>query len=94
VRLDANGLGIDERDPRGNLTIYPNPASNWFTLTSADAEVSGSNVEVMDATGKLVLEIQNFQRQAIQTDSFEAGVYLVKVTTSEGKVLNQRLILR
>ena len=94
VRLDANGLGIDERENHGNLTAYPNPATTWFTLTSADAEVNGATVEVMDATGKLVMEIQNFQRQAIQTENLEAGVYMVRVTTSEGKMLNQRLILR
>ena len=57
--------------------VYPNPASDWFTLqnTAPNAEV-----RVVDATGNLVMETRGTTSgMRIETSNWAPGLYLVEV---------------
>ena len=61
------------------LSIYPNPAKNEFFLKSAQNTLGKLNVEIFDATGKLVSSQKISGTDAVNTQALN-GVYVVKVT--------------
>ena len=62
------------------LSIYPNPAKNEFFLKSGKNILGKVNVEIFDATGKLVSSQKISGADAVNTQSLVNGVYVVKVT--------------
>ena len=62
------------------LSIYPNPAKNEFFLKSAQNTLGKLNVEIFDATGKLVSSQKISGTDAVNTQALVNGVYVVKVT--------------
>ena len=89
---DANGcsgsvnstlvLGINEMQNDEDLKLYPNPASDVFTL-----EFKGINeitVSVYNMLGDLLLS-EKVERNFIFGDNFSKGMYLMKVKTDKGE---------
>ena len=62
------------------LSIYPNPAKNEFFLKSAQNTLGKLNVEIFDATGKLVSSQKISGTDAVNTQALVNGVYVVKVS--------------
>ena len=60
----------------GNVRIYPNPTSGWFTIEADGIQ----NIEIIDAVGRVVLrqtEVGN-----VDMSQFAHGVYTVRVTAN------------
>lgn len=82
-----------------NVSLYPNPASRSgeFVIVMAGTQSAQAQVEVVDATGKLVTsQAANFNdgKASLKLDgSIAAGVYQVKVKLGE-TVAVQRLVVR
>jgi hypothetical protein len=68
---------------KGGITIYPNPATELVNITSTSTI---SVVEVMNYLGQVVYTNNSVENKKVQVNvtGFEAGVYFVKVTTTEG----------
>jgi len=62
------------------MSIYPNPAKNEFFLKSTQNILGKVNVEIYDATGKLVSSQKMASSEAVSTQTLTNGVYVVKVT--------------
>ncbi|WP_230379809.1 T9SS-dependent M36 family metallopeptidase [Kaistella gelatinilytica] len=62
------------------FSIYPNPAKNEFFLKSNKSILGKVNVEVFDASGKLVSSQKIAATEAVNTQALPNGVYVVKVT--------------
>jgi hypothetical protein len=85
----SRAVGIAENhDPDNNrVLIFPNPASDYFTVSTKEEL---SSVQVCDMPGKVLLE----EKQAtISTASLPAGLYLVKTTTRSGYCNTQKLLI-
>jgi len=81
-------LGIENvTTGKSQLTLYPNPATE---IVFIKAEQKTKNVQVFDASGKMV--ITTAQRSEINVQQLTAGVYLVKVTLADGSQSTHRLI--
>ncbi|MDN3605660.1 T9SS-dependent M36 family metallopeptidase [Kaistella yonginensis] len=62
------------------MSIYPNPAKDEFFI-KADKNVLGKvNVEIYDASGKLVSKQKISSTDAVNTQALPNGVYVVKVS--------------
>ena len=73
--------------------MYPNPADDNITIT-ASSVLSKANIEVMDATGRIVLTTNaSGNRFNLNLNTLEAGPYFIRIT-DEGKTSTQRLIVR
>lgn len=84
-------VGIEENVWQKNFTIYPNPTTGEFNLQSTD--IRSLTVYVFDITGKLVLtEIMNHGTTTINARHLNAGVYSLKVVSSEGAI-NKKLVI-
>ena len=65
-----------------------NPEANYITYDTIDGvEVDG--VEVFNAVGQ---KIGCFRQNEIDFSSYESGVYFLRVTSSEGQVLFEKVI--
>ena len=69
------------------VLVYPNPASSAVTLT-CDYQIL--QVEIIDATGKTMLQIQpNALQQTIDVQNIPAGLYLIKGRTGNGSFVKK-----
>ena len=75
----------------GNVTIYPNPASDMINIIGNNFMID--RVIVYDLLGKVVLQkelLQN-QSQTIDISNLNSGLYMIKIH-SEEKILTQKLL--
>ncbi len=72
------------------LRIYPNPAAGQVTI-SADKHLKNANVKVMNQYGQVVQEVSNVsgQNYSLETSSFSAGFYIIKVLNADVSYSNQ-----
>ena len=75
------------------IHISPNPACNRVTVSGGDIR----NVELHDATGKLIL-LKNVEMGSrnisIDISSITKGIYIVKVAVREGSVSQRKLLVQ
>src|SRR5690606_3451463 len=63
VRLEPSGfVGIDEKEVRGKLKLYPNPAQSFITIKIPQGNDVINTVEIITVQGKVVKQIQNFRQ--------------------------------
>ena len=84
------GVGIEAEDGSANsINIYPNPTSDNFSLLFKNSIRSDVNIKIYTCTGKLIWEDTQINfvgeyKNTIDMSAFYTGLYLAKVTTSEG----------
>ena len=63
----------------GGLSVSPNPAHENLTIKSEGMNVAG--LSVYDATGRIVIELQNLSgdTQVLQVNELQTGVYILKI---------------
>jgi hypothetical protein len=71
-------LGMNQEVSAIQVTIYPNPASNYFDLELGN---TADRLEIFDVSGKVVLQkaLTTEPIQRISTSGLNAGIYWVKV---------------
>ena len=69
----------------GQTRLYPNPASNKLHITTSNTAITTANI--YDLIGSLVKTEAISSNTTIDLTSFNEGLYLVRFTGSEGKVL-------
>ena len=73
------------------LTIYPNPASEAFTIQFPQDDTWQLNT--LDSHGKLVyFETVNGENATIETNDWASGLYHITVRDSRGRVTHSRLM--
>jgi len=77
-------LGIDENAAAKGYVVYPNPTSDNWNLRF-DNSVENVSVDVIDVTGRIVLQTanQNSNSITVNTVNLPSGNYILKVTTNE-----------
>ncbi len=77
TRSAASSNGISVSVP---VNIYPNPASTTFTITT----MGYANYEVLDLKGRMITSGNLTNATAINTDGWMNGIYLIRVTNTDG----------
>lgn len=95
VRL--NRVGLEEEKQPAQVTIYPNPFQDEFTLTVASANTQITKLNLTDITGKVMFVTENLhftqdRSYTIGTRNLPAGVYLVYITSVSGEVIVRRVV--
>lgn len=75
------------------ITIYPNPAKEYFTL-NINIKINNTSVEIFNVLGVNVYSrIMSRRQEIINTQNFSSGIYIVKV--NDGKQFyKKRLIVQ
>lgn len=79
--VDRTTLGVtDEVAKNTNISIYPNPATDFVSIKS---ESKINNVEVFDVSGRKVQVKLNDNKLDVR--NLNSGTYLITIETKEGK---------
>lgn len=78
----------DNSIERQNISIYPNPSSNFIHINSEKA----FELQVFNLTGQLVLSITALQNEKIDVSGFSNGVYMIRVKIGN-EMFNQKIII-
>lgn len=83
--------GINENVATATANIFPNPAS---TVVNIVATSTIKTVELIDLTGRVVLQAAGLNTKAytIQTEGVTAGLYIARITTTDG-IVSKKIIL-
>ena len=78
-------LGLDEQSAIDAIALYPNPASQYFNITSLKTKID--EVDIFDNNGRLVKNQKLTQINNIITiENLASGIYFVRIY-AEGKFL-------
>ncbi|MBO4489302.1 MAG: C10 family peptidase [Bacteroidales bacterium] len=89
--------GIEENSGIEDLSVYPNPATDYLFVKFNVAEPTLITCKLMDATGK-VLSMENMDAfsgentHSIQTSSLATGFYLLEIDTPTGKTIRKVMV--
>ncbi|MBN4062431.1 T9SS type A sorting domain-containing protein, partial [Bacteroidales bacterium AH-315-I05] len=96
----AGTSSIDEANDAFAVNIYPNPAVRYFNL-SLELEVEDNlEIEVLNQLGEIVLVetypsvASGYNRLMIATDGLASGVYTVKATVGQKRVVKKLTVVK
>jgi len=72
---------IIEKRANKNLSIYPNPVDKLLMFPKELVYGSNDSLLVLDATGKSLLEINNYKGQPVSVCGLTPGIYFFRLTT-------------
>ena len=85
-------IGVEELESVSEtVKLYPNPANNVLNINvSDDTEIVATSI--YDLTGRRVY--QNAFTKAIPVGEFRDGLYFISLTTAQGQVITQKIVIR
>ncbi len=91
VRLPGSDVSIDQ--PVQNVSLYPCPATNVFTVT-LNSEIR--SLSVVNMMGQVVYAQDGIHSNQVSVDtrSYAAGLYLVNIFTDNGRVTKRLSIVK
>jgi len=83
--------GVEKVSASSKFAMYPNPLSEVLTINNT---ASINNVEIVDITGKVIIDHANngLSTIHINTSNFVKGLYLVRINTVEGLTYTDKLV--
>lgn len=75
-----------------NISVFPNPVEGYLNIsTESDIE----QIKLINAFGQMVseLKLNNTKAIRIDTEEFEAGIYILQIHTN-GEVINKQIIIK
>jgi hypothetical protein len=89
-------LAIDEFE-NGSFVFYPNPASDFVTISLKDTANSISTVTVYDVLGKMILQkkaANSIITDTVDLSSVNPGIYFIEVQTENNTKVVKKLLVR
>ena len=83
-------LSINQNTTSTTTMLYPNPATDSVTITTATDQ---SMVKVIDVTGKLVYSTLINNQGSIDTSAFANGVYFVQISNENQPLQTKKLVV-
>jgi len=76
-----------------NITVYPNPAKEWFNVVS-NARTEPKEVELFNNSGAKINTVKfDSKNQKINVSNLEAGVYFVRINYKNGTESNLKKVV-
>lgn len=79
---------LDNLSTKNTLNIFPNPTSNYIYINS---NTSISNYQISNSLGQLI-KSEKFYNQRIEISDLINGIYFIKITTSDNKIITQKIL--
>ncbi len=82
-------LAVESFDGSVNISVTPNPANNFITVSSKNASIS--NIEMTDINGRVVKTVKtgNVNEANINISELSSGVYMLKITSENGVAIKK-----
>jgi len=94
AKLENVSTGVPEQtDPTEHSTLYPNPAEKFITI---EKDIQGTmTLEFYDLTGSKIKTILVTEKtKIISISDLPNGLYIYRLTTAEGNILNKGKMLK
>lgn len=89
----ATNTGVTEITNDNMVQVYPNPAKDLLYVSLKDISAY-SNIQVVDATGRVVAENKvTDMMMTMDIHGIAGGIYFVKVTKTNGSTLVKRIMV-
>ena len=88
--VEIVGVGIE--DPENAINVYPNPAK---TIVNIELSNNIESLRIVNYVGQEVYSKSVLGENVVNvnTESYDAGSYIVQFVTNEGNVINKRLVI-
>ncbi|MBL4705824.1 MAG: PKD domain-containing protein [Flavobacteriales bacterium] len=86
-------VGLTEYGLQGEMNVYPNPATSLLTIGIDLVDVDDLKLEILDATGRLVM-VKNLgsirhTQTTININDLAQGGYIIRIIGSRGQLLHR-----
>jgi len=90
-KIKGEILGVEDMNSIP-LTIFPNPAGDWFTMKVGRGALG--TVQILDLKGSILYSEENIAAASkeIETAAFAQGIYLVRVTSENGVSVKKLIV--
>ncbi|MFM7299601.1 MAG: T9SS type A sorting domain-containing protein, partial [Crocinitomicaceae bacterium] len=75
-----------------SVSITPNPASDYISITLANAE--SAQCKIVDSFGSLVIKEQIYGSKKFNVNDFKPGIYFVTIEIPGSKPFSKKLIIK
>ena len=82
-------LNIEEVSALGNIGLFPNPAKESFSINGLNQR---SQIVITNLNGQVVKEEENYERGNINTASLSSGLYIIKISNTQGSISKKLVI--
>lgn len=89
ITINAAVLSVADDELRNAISVYPNPTSNFITISNANASIK--NVKLIDVTGKVIYNNNN--AEPIDVRNYSKGLYILKIASKEGGVASKKVVI-
>ncbi len=84
-------LSIAEVAPSLNVSIAPNPSSEFITVTAEG--VNKATVRIIDVLGNLILTNEITESKMFDVSEYRNGIYFIIVESNGAKTVNRKVII-
>jgi hypothetical protein len=89
INVNVTNTGINE-EKNSVIAVYPNPARDMVKIEGLSIN---SRIEIIDALGKVVFSEQNNTTQLqINTETFNNGIYFIKIENTGSNTIKKLVI--
>jgi hypothetical protein len=82
---------IQKAEALSKIDVFPNPAKDFVTvILPSQGEYT---ITVYDVMGKNVYAQKHSQKATLSTDNYNTGIYLIKITDSNGTLLTSKKVM-
>ena len=83
-------LGIPNESLNAGLSIFPNPATNAITVSSANESLT--SITIVDVAGKTLIDVSNvnLESQTIDVSTLSQGIYFVNINNKITKRITKK----
>ena len=87
-------VGLNENSNNSIIAVYPNPTDNEFTISFSNINIT-HQIELFDITGKIIFKDSTDQSQfKMKKNEMASGLYFLKVSSKNGEVTTQKVVLK
>lgn len=76
IKYDLNNLTLNDFENNELNEIYPNPASNYVTITNLKKE---ENIKITNSLGQIIKTLKVNSNGVINIEDLETGIYYIKL---------------
>jgi exonuclease III len=93
--INSNTSATKSQLAKANLNIYPNPATNQFSITF-EKNVKNGFLEIFSVDGRCVKSLMLLNNQSlvdININDLTNGIYYVKVSSESGEIIGKLMVI-
>jgi N-acetylneuraminic acid mutarotase len=89
-----SSLGTNDINLAGTLTVFPNPASEFLTLSVESKNgFAHSSISIYDSRGNLKKSfMMSYKKIIIDLSDYASGIYFVRTISDDGRIIQSRFI--